>query len=314
MGNSETRDEVGFLPYALPIEFVGGSIRPLSNFRESEETVRKVQNRDGFVYPPTEVSHRGTPIPGKPYRTEDDLEWRVIPNTRRPALLHKILPPSHELIIYHPPLGADFRTSDGGFLMHLAGYVFGVRLQFSDWWLDGRIPVRSTHNVHASRSRLGEFFTHSYREWRRLDAQSRLLMINILYMNARSPSYEWEWERFTVNYMVFDALYKFAGTVQKVRDKLKGRHRPHKTRLSAMCKRFKIRQRKVHQDLIWSLRNDLFHEALWDKGQPCSTSDAKAFMAADHLRRLNQRLVPAVLGFPTEYIRTAWWSLSRFSL
>ena len=32
-------------------------------------------------------------------------------------------------------------------------------------------------------------------------------------------------------------------------------------------------------------------------------------MQAYNLRRLNQRLIPALLGYNNSYVRTSWWAL-----
>ena len=63
---------------------------------------------------------------------------------------------------------------------------------------------------------------------------------------------------------------------------------------------------------ICDLRNELFHETLWDGSQPCTAVNTDAFMCAYHLRRFNQRLIPALLGYNNEYVKTEWWSLSSF--
>ncbi len=89
---------------------------------------------------------------------------------------------------------------------------------------------------------------------------------------------------------------------------------PHKERINTMCKGFGLRYQddgSTHIDEIVRLRNDLFHEATWDGSQPgMATGDG--FTEAHHLRRLNQRLIPALLDYRTAYIHTAWWLIDTF--
>jgi hypothetical protein len=59
---------------------------------------------------------------------------------------------------------------------------------------------------------------------------------------------------------------------------------------------------------IVRLRNDLFHESLWDKGQPCSVASSTGFQQEFNLRHINQRIIPALLGYNTNYINTPWWT------
>jgi hypothetical protein len=70
----------------------------------------------------------------------------------------------------------------------------------------------------------------------------------------------------------------------------------------------------MHQDAtrigrFVQLRNDLFHESLWDRSQPTSAAREDAFRAAYDLQRLNQRLIPALLGYRNSYVGTDWSSL-----
>lgn len=191
--------------------------------------------------------------------------------------------------------------------MNLAAYLFGFRVHFHDWPFDGRVPIKRTHKIGISPDRISDFFSHSYRTWKTWDKKQKKLFINILYMNSRSPSYEWDWERFTINYMVFDALYKSANILYGL--KING----HKNRLYEMCKHFKLVVKNNELDQIYNLRNELFHESLWDGSQPGKTASVSAFIQPDNLRRLNQRLIAAVLGYKTEYIKSTWTTFGNFS-
>src|SRR5207249_1122143 len=117
------------------------------------------------------------------------------------------------------------------------------------------------------------------------------LITNVLFMHSRVPSYEWDWERFTMEYMVFDGCWKLARLRYHVKDL------PHSDRIKTICQRFSI---PCDNDLvrrIVTLRNNLLHETLWDGSQPCTAASVDACQQPDNLRRLNQRVIPALLGY-----------------
>jgi len=306
-GSMQCTDRFGYLPHDQTIEFEGGQIVPLDTFLDAATWVAAYAHKDGFLYPPVVTTQLGSPLPGMPWSAVEDFRWEDEPHTNRPALLHH-LPSSHEIGLRERPINGDLRSNEGAFLLNLAAYVFGVRLQFSGWWFDGRIPIKSTHNIAAGPVSISRLFSHGFRVWRHWPEGARLRFTNALYMNSRAPSYEWDWERFAVNYMVFDALYKLA------RDRDVVASTRHCNRLGAMCKAFGLAIENQHADEIYRLRNELFHEALWSGSQPCTSMSPSAYQQVGNLRRLNQRLLPALLGFQTEYIRTSWSSPSTFAL
>jgi hypothetical protein len=232
----------------------------------------------------------------------NDSDLEEVPNSERPAHLHKI-PASHRISLNTTKPQELLRESDAAFLMHLAAYLFGVRLQFNDWWFDGRVPIKSTHNIHLTPSKANAFFLAAYGNWKSFKTKYQKLMINLLYMNSRTLSYEWDWEQFTIAYMVFDGCYKFAKNIHSLNSK------SHTERLNVMCNFFGIKTDKVRFSEIVRLRNSLFHETLWDDGQPCSTKSSKPQFVASNLRKLNQRVIAALLGHESEYISSNWWSL-----
>lgn len=277
----------------------------LDSYVDAENAVGTATNEDGFVYPPLVKKVRAqAKIFDGAFLPENQWDWEDVPNTERPAHLHR-LPPSHELRLEAYSFDSDLRKNDGGFLMYLAGYLFGYRLQFADWWFDGRIKMKSSHNVLVRDEKAEAFLSSSYATWKTWSPEARKHFTNILYMNSRSEVYEWDWERFMIAYMVFDACYKHAKSMGHVQKCL------HQDRLKRMCDRYGL---YFHEDLsgeIVSLRNNLFHEALWDGGQPCNSGGQNSFNLTEYLRGINNRLIPAMLGYSTEYIGTHWNSLSR---
>ena len=291
------KDFFGYLPYKSVMKFNGGMISPIQEFDEVVAWVDKYTNLDGFLYPPIERRVKGD--------FDSEKSYKEIPNSERPALLHRI-PASHELHLYVVKDSKDVRKSYGSFIIHLLAYLFGVRLQFHDWWFDGRVPTKSTHNVHFNEKTVENFLSHCFMMWDSWPLEKQKLMTNVLYMHSRSPSYEWDWEQFMIEYIVLDGCWNLA----KLKHKFKVKH---KDRMHILCQQFGIPENKILIDNIVNLRNDLFHETLWDKSQPCTGTDGPGFASSFHLRRFNQRLIPAVLGYNTDYIKTGWWYMGTFS-
>jgi len=296
------RDYFGFLPCEWTIEFDGGKISPIPDFDENTAWVDKYTNEDGFFYPATVPREEVDPITMEPLK--------YIPKTERPAHLHSIRP-SHELCLSTSGLPKDIREGPGSFIIHLLAYLFGVRLQFHDWCLDGRLPIREkvrTHNIRFTKETGEEFLSYCYKTWKSWAEKEQKLITNLLFMHTRSPSYEWEWGRFTIEYMVLDGCYRLAEGLPFVQ---KGSS--HGKRIESLCQKFSIR---INKDLIREivrLRNDLFHETLWDGSQPGTAISSSSFILPTHLRRLNQRLIMALLGYKTPYIQTGWWFFGNYS-
>jgi len=278
------------------ITFNGGNIERVPEFEEAAALVYAHAHQDCFLYPP---QSRDVVVDPKTGQTLQE-----IPKTQRPARLFH-LPSSHSMDLPDIVTDEPHRESHA-FILHLLGYLFGVRLQFGDWYFDDRIPVRlySTHNIDVSHATCTDFLSHCYDIWRGLRAEDRKLLINILAMHCRAPSYLWDWEQFMMEYTVLDGCWNLATSQHGL-----PANTPHKERINTMCKRFGLRYQddgRTHIDEIVRLRNDLFHEATWDSSQP-GMAVGEGFIETHHLRRLNQRLFPALLGYDTGYIRTPWW-------
>ena len=160
--------------------------------------------------------------------------------------------------------------------------------------------TRSTHVDNVPKASAEELFSTAYATWTQWDERARRRMTNILYMHCRAPAYEWDWESFTFEYTVTDALYKRATEVYRLSSAT------HAERTNKMCQRFKLYEDDATVKEIVSLRNELQHEALWRGGRPGSVLDADAHYLTKKLRCLNQRLIPALLGFEGRYTRSPW--------
>ena len=219
--------------------------------------MEKLINKDEYVYPPITKE------------VETDLNWtrkRTVPKTKRPAFLFG-LPPSHDLHILPIKPESNIREGSAGFIVHLLAFLFRTRLQFSDWYFDGRIPVkRHSPQVHNA-AQAGQYISLAYKVWSSWPERERKRFVNILYMFSRGAIYRWDWEELIIQYMVLDTCWKMA-------EKLFGlRSKGHAERVEVLCKRFSLIQFEKTVDIkeMVRLRNGLFHETLWHDARPGAT-------------------------------------------
>lgn len=276
----------GFLKYYKTIEFDGGKIEPVKNYLEQVEIIEKYTNIDGFIYPPI---------------TQKFKDEIPVQNSKKPSPVFN-LPASHVLSI-KKPVGENIKYEDGGFLVHLVGFLFGVRLQFSDWRFDGKVPVISKCHFVFSNDVASDFITHSYKTWMSWNLDQRKRYINILYMHGKSKSYEWEWDEFIYQYLVFDALYRLH--VELLGNNISG---GHGARLQGLCEYYGINYNIDFIKNIYLLRNDLFHEALWDGNTPGLHNKSQlSHLMPKCLAGLNSKLIVRIIGYRNNYSISPGW-------
>ena len=293
-------DKFGFLFFDDQLSFHGFLIKPVDNYKELAKEVEEYVNQDGFIYPPMSHKVKLEAISGRVVEE--------ITKTYRPAVFYQ-LPASHEIILKNSKNKNITREGLLGLILHSLAYMFGTRLQFHDWWFDSRIPVKvTTHNINFDKNDLEHFLDHTLNKWKSWDSKNQKLFITILYMLSKSACYEWDWERFAIEYMIVDACFRLIqnlGLLQS-RDPI-----PHRKRIKKLCETFDIPHDEAYINDIVDIRNDLFHEITWGNGLPGSAGSSKTYKMGDDLRRLNQRLILAMLDYKTNYIHTDWRSISQ---
>ena len=287
----EIVEQFGFLNYPKELNFGHGQIAPRADFEASLKFVEKYGNRDGYIYMPQVRTYCGD-------FSEAGVS-ELVPNTERPAQVFD-LPMSHDLIIRDPIDLKDVRHADAGLIVHLLAFFFGTRLQFMGWSFDGRVPTKPTNSLHFKEDVPEHFVTFTYAKWRTWSTALQRRFINIIYMHGRAHSCLWEWERFIYQYMVFDAIYKFHTELGGQSVKKHGR------RISELCQEYGVPENKDLIDKISKLRNDLFHEALWDGNTP-GLRGGEAFLMEKWLGNLNSRLIVALTGYRNDFTRRGWW-------
>lgn len=293
-------DFFGYFPRRDRLDFLLAFVEPLPDVDAAEHWMEKYGNVDGYLYPDQTHTRRSL---------EGGTIWHKVPKSYRPTLLHR-LPASHRVVIDNQPANVhQARYGLAGFLIHFLGFLQGFRLHFYDWWIDGRVPLKSTADYHAPRStEVVRCVDAAVDTWNSLSQRQKMVILNALFLHSRTPMHAFEWERFQAEYQVFDAIYAVArdtGRVPRV---------PHKKRIEAMCQSFSIPADNARTAIIVRLRNDLQHEALWDGRMPGEARSEDSFYASLWLSKFTRRAALALLGIHGPYVRSSWWGLGTDSL
>jgi hypothetical protein len=286
----------GHIPLRLDLLWSRGQVRTIEPFEERRDWVVRRAHPDGHYYPPQQHTLRGWP---------PEVSERV-PQSDRPALLHSV-PATHELMLREfEPDDEALREGLAAFVIHFLGYLLGHRTQFADWWIDGRLPSKSqAEGSTLSQRQIAIALDVAATSWQGVAPGVQRVITNAFFMHNRSPAYEWPWERFMIEYQVFDALYSVARDAHGVRAN------GHADRFHALASRFGFFMDVERVSRIVELRNALFHQALWVDRLPTSGGGEDGFYAPVWLRGINQRLGLSVLGFTGPYIGSSWISLVR---
>jgi len=218
------------------------------------------------------------------------------------------MPSSHLIEIKNPISTQNEPFTDEALIVYLLAYLYGTRLQLSDWKFEGRIPFKPVNNIYITDDTILHFLTHTYSWWRKLTESQRIKFVNILYVYNRAKSLEWDWDMFLNQYMVFDALYKFH---LEFKSNLFAKN--HRHRFDVLCNEYSV----VNDDLInkiYNTRNNLFHEAIWVQSSAIGfgSKDSDAHQLPYHLSRLNERIICSITGYNNEFSSSPWWAFGTF--
>lgn len=236
----------GYIPHRFRATFSLGRVEPIGDFDVKRIEIANRCNRDGFLYPPTVQTVNVDPVT----KAEN-----VIPNSERPAGMYRA-PVSHAMYV----TGGGKDRELPSYIIHLLAFFSGGQAQFSDWFVSGRLPVRTMKPFHIPASSLQGYIDIAEKRWLGMNAKQRLLLVNILYCRNKLHTYEWPWEKFAFGYMVLDAIWRLHDF------KVKGV--THPDRIKELCSRLDVRFIPSAAEKIAELRRDLFHESLWAGGIP----------------------------------------------
>lgn len=191
-------NQFGFLQVPLQANFLGVSLSPLDNHAERLAAIKKESNKDGFYYPPQICEYSIDLIKNN---VKNKIE-----QSEKPATVYPFIS-SHRIKIENPISTIGEPTADEAAIIYLLAFIYGTRLQPSQWRFEGRIPIKSQHNIYIADDTCLHFLEHVYGWWRKQSVGQRQKFVNVLYVYTRAISLEWDWDMFVHQYMVFDALY-----------------------------------------------------------------------------------------------------------
>ena len=299
----------GFLyePFSMSVAAV--RIEPLPDYGERSAWYKASSNADGFFYPPQMALYT---------RKSDSAKARKLPRTTRPARVYN-LPASHAIEI-SAPIEQNQPYSDANFLIQVLAFIFGTRLQFEEWRLDGRVPTTSVLNVFVDNATCAHFVEYMYLWWRTLPPDLRTRAVNLFYAFNRASAAEMDWDALHQQYMVFDGLFCFHKCLKLALErtptpvlKRDSKKPSHEGRFDIMCSAYGIQPNKEVVKIIYKARNNFFHEAMWAGGMVgYGTTEPGASQYSRSLSRLNARLLCAIAGYKNVYTASVWWAMGGF--
>lgn len=283
----KAKENFTWLPYKIDIEFEGILIQTLPKFDKIIKSIKEQVNSDGFIYPPIVEMHN-----------KYSLNQESIPNSTREAPFYT-LSPTHTIEV------DKLATKKGNaqlleLVVNYIGFVYGYRAHIISKPFDRRIYLKSNadHSIPSL-----EWLTESLKKlidfWDELSEKNKKTLNNLLFLHSRAPIYEYTWERFLLEYQVFDSLWRIGKDIKLY---LGGNH---SERITIVCTKFNM---MIDESLIKSivdLRNDLFHQSLWDKNT-LDYDSHRTVTQCLYLDKLNQRFLFALLGYTGGYITMPW--------
>jgi hypothetical protein len=295
MNDPSTTARFGFLVTPIKASFDGVSIDPLPDHAQRLNWFSKNANADGFFYPPRIATYVGSLS-----------KKRRVPRTERPAAVYH-LPASHELLI-KAPLVVTHPYSDAVLLTQLLAFIFGTRLQLEEWRFEGRVPEKSMLPASVADEVSIAFVAHAYAWWKTLTPALRERVHNVFYAYNRAVAAEWDWDAFSQQYMVFDALFRLHTDMTSVNSRS-----AHRMRFTMLCQAYGIPYNEDLVTRLYNARNELFHESMWASAMiGHQTPGSETVQYPRHLARLNARLLCAITGYKNSFTSSVWWAMGKF--
>ncbi|GAC20703.1 hypothetical protein GARC_3749 [Paraglaciecola arctica BSs20135] len=286
-----TKHEFGFLPNEFEGSFDGVIISVKPDFKETSEWVNTRTNIDGYFYPPLVATYEFDP--------DNEKTRKKVSNSEKPATVFH-LPPSHFVVVNKPVSLNDPKVSDEALIIHALGFLFGTTLQFKEWRFVGRVPIKKNNSLLIRNDTAIHFIEHLYSWWTTLDPSLQTKVINIIYLHTKACSIKSEWESFSLQYMILDAIFNVYSHLHPPPPRRIG----HAKRILFLCDYYGIAYEKNLVEEICKARNELFHEAMW--------ADTILGMGRSNRRfgrclgRLNEKLICSLSGYNNKFSKEAW--------
>lgn len=287
--------EFGFLAKPVSADFSEFSISPMDDYAAKLKWINDNSNADGFYYTPIVTTYELDP--------DTHARKRKVDRSERPAQSFH-LPSSHKLIVRDALVKYPRVDNDESLIIYLLAFIFGTRLQRSEWRFDGRVPIVRQDSFSINDDIAIDFVLHTYKWWKGKNEDVRLRLVSILHSYSRACSIEFEWDSFPVQYMVFDALFKLESCLPT---KSKKDVPSHKLRFSYLLKKYEIGHNEITVELLRKERNSLIHEALLASAPlGFAAAGGNEHLLPMYLARLNARLICCVVGYNNRFSRSGW--------
>jgi hypothetical protein len=294
-------DEFGCIPVELTIKAGDYKIFPGTHFQENITKIyNKYINKDNFMYPPEVETWDIDPMTEK--------KKKKIPNTKRPANLHRSIP-THLIHRFDGnDLPNDFRTNDGALILRLIDVLYETTTQYYDWWWSGRVYINKAKFNWLREKDIATIFELVFPVWDEWNNDTKKVFLNCAFNFSRSRTYEWDYERFTFLYICIDAIWWIAKNQYDVKC-LSGKQKGgHAKRIDSILAHFDLYQNPTIVKSIVDIRNDLFHQGLWGIANPMSGKDDVEYRTMRYLHEIVRRCILRIIGIQSLYIKSNWES------
>jgi hypothetical protein len=287
--------EFGFLANPVSANFSEFSISPVEDHAANLEWINGNTHTGGYYYTPTVATCERSPDAGLPRQIGNLIE--------RPAQSFH-LPSSHTLIVRDGLVTYPRVDNDESLIIYALAFIFGTRLQRSEWRFDGRVPIMRQDSFSINDDIALDFVLHTYNWGRGQNEDVRMRLLSILHSYSRACSIEFEWDSFPVHYMVFDALFKLQGCLTPISKKGLP---SHKQRFNYFLEKYGIAHNQGTVELLYRERNSLIHEALLASAPlGFAAAGGDEHLLPMFLARLNARLICCIVGYNNRFSRSGW--------
>ncbi|MFH1093876.1 MAG: hypothetical protein V1739_06965 [Candidatus Omnitrophota bacterium] len=288
----ENFDEIGCLLSDLVFDAGNYKVHPNSHFSKNIALSEKHVNSDGFLYPPLVNKYR---IDSKTKKT------KKIPNSERPANIHRVI--STHLIQRKDgtDLSPNFRLNEGALILRILGVLYETSTQFWDWWWVGRIHLDKDEFKWINKPAISELFIQAFNEWEKWDSSVKIVFLNCCFNFSRSLTYEWDYERFTFLYICIDAIWWISENQYGIKN-IGG----HGNRINTILEHFHLHTNKgIVKDIV-DIRHNLFHQGLWGLENPMSGLNNKEYQNMRYLHEIVKRCILRIIGIKSPFIQSNW--------
>lgn len=292
---------IGYIPDKIVIDSDVLSLRPIDGFEEVVTSIKKTfHSKDGFCFPVSSNVKYDFVLEGSKFEKKELSRGPLFQaESFKFYSTHKFELKSQAVEEFK-----KFALNPSFFLTQIIGYASGYRVMPSDFWFDGKIPIKPTHNVVGCQ--YDKIVSKAHQTWLSFSELAREELLSIFYLYNRSASYHWHFEKFSHDFMIFDSALNFYR--RHVQEVGKG-----KTRYSKFLNLLDVSYDPESIVKFVDMRNNLFHEVKWGGGAPCFFNSDDVLYSSLELRRMLHAVLGRLIGLEGSYFHSEWKCLgTRF--